>query len=73
MLHKHAHKPELDEMTPAMIRVVAEFLLYTMDIEQRTKLIAELPGIYKLIYPEKKSEWMTLEQAKKEGLPCGPN
>jgi len=51
MLHKHAHKPELDEITPAMIRVVAEFLLYTMHIEQRTKLIAELPGIYKLIYP----------------------
>jgi hypothetical protein len=46
------HKPELDNMTPAMIRVVAEFLLYKMDTELRGKLMTEFPGIYKLMYPD---------------------
>lgn len=46
------HKPELDNMTPAMIRVVAEFLLYKMDTDLRRKFIDELPGIYNLIYPD---------------------
>lgn len=47
-----SHRPELDKMTPAMIRVVAEFLLYTMQTEQRITFIDTLPGIYKIIYPD---------------------
>jgi hypothetical protein len=44
-----SHKPSLDRMTPAMIRVVAEYLLYIMDTEQRRKFMNDLPGIYKII------------------------
>lgn len=51
-LLNHSHKPELDKFSPAMIRVVAEFLLYTMDIEQRTKFKDTLPGLYQIIYPD---------------------
>lgn len=48
----HSHKPEMDNMSPAMIRVVAEFLLYTMAIEQRRQFMDTLPGFYKVLYPE---------------------
>lgn len=48
-----AHKPELDNMTPAQIRVLCEELLYTMDAEQRLKVKAKLPGIYGMVYPDK--------------------
>ena len=44
------HKPELDELTPAQIRVVCEQLLYTMDSTQRFKFATELPGLYKKLY-----------------------
>ena len=42
----NAHKPQLDQMTPTEIRVICEQLLYTMDIEQRTKLKNTYPGLY---------------------------
>lgn len=45
-----AHKPELDNMTPAMIRVLCEELLYTMDCDQRRKIAKKIPGIYKMVY-----------------------
>lgn len=45
-----AHKPELDNMTPAMIRVLCEELLYTMDCDQRQKVAKKIPGIYKMVY-----------------------
>lgn len=45
-----AHKPELDNMTPAQIRVLCEELLYTMDIDQREKIALKLPGLYKMVY-----------------------
>lgn len=45
-----AHKPELDNMTPAMIRVLCEELLYTMDCDQRWKIAKKIPGIYKMVY-----------------------
>lgn len=45
-----AHRPELDNMTPAMIRVLCEELLYTMDYEQRRKIATKLPGIYKMVF-----------------------
>lgn len=51
LLH-HSHKPALDKFSPAMIRVLAEFLLYTMDIEQRTKLKDTYPGLYSILEPE---------------------
>lgn len=47
---KTAHKPELDDFTPAMIRTLAEFLLYTMSMDQRHKLIQELPEFYRRLY-----------------------
>jgi hypothetical protein len=47
----NAHKPQLDQMTPAEIRVICEYLLYTMDIEQRTKLKNTYPGLYQKLYP----------------------
>jgi len=46
-----AHKPQLDEMTPAEIRVVCEQLLYTMDSDQRVKLRRMYPGLYAKIEP----------------------
>ena len=46
-----SHRPELDNMSPSMIRIVAEFLLYTMEIEQRTKFRTTLPGLYEVLYP----------------------
>jgi len=45
------HKPELDELTPAEMRVIAEYLLYTMEIPQRRKFSLEYPGLYKKVYP----------------------
>jgi hypothetical protein len=51
-----AHKPQLDEMTPAQIRVLCEELLYTMDAEQRLKVKAKLPGIYAMVYPPKSED-----------------
>jgi hypothetical protein len=47
----NAHKPELDQLSPAQIRVVCEQLLYTMDADQRGKLMETFPGLYLLIYP----------------------
>jgi hypothetical protein len=47
-----AHKPQLDEMTPAEIRVVCEQLLFTMDIEQRTKFREAYPGLYEKTQPK---------------------
>lgn len=47
----NAHKPELDQLSPAQIRVVCEQLLYTMDHEQRSKFMATFPGLYLLIFP----------------------
>jgi len=47
----NAHKPELDNMSPAQIRVLCEELLYTMDTEQRRKIMGRLPGIYHMAYP----------------------
>ena len=44
------HKPELDDMTPAQIRVLCEELLYTMDCTQRIKVAKVIPGIYKMVY-----------------------
>ena len=49
----NAHKPQLDEMTPAEIRVICEQLLYTMDIEQRIKFRETYPGLYAKIEPPK--------------------
>jgi hypothetical protein len=46
-----AHKPELDQFTPAEIRVVCEQLLYTMDSEQRVKFMQTHPGLYLKLYP----------------------
>jgi len=51
----NAHKPQLDEMTPAEIRVICEQLLYTMDIEQRIKFLETYPGLYAKIEPPKDS------------------
>lgn len=48
----NAHKPELDNMTPAQIRVVCEQLLYTMDYEQRHKFMGTFPGLYLMLYPD---------------------
>lgn len=48
----NAHKPELDELTPAEIRVICEQLLYTMDIEQRIKFKAAYPGLYEKACPD---------------------
>lgn len=47
-----SHNPNIDKMTPAEIRVLAEYLLYTMDYEQRTKLMKEHPGLYGKIFPD---------------------
>lgn len=47
-----AHKPELDNLTPAQQRVVLEELLYTMQIEQRTSLMETFPGLYLMIFPD---------------------
>jgi hypothetical protein len=67
---QHSHRPELDNMSPAMIRVVAEFLLYTMEIDQRIKFSTELPGIYKILYQTLPTvvRQMNVAQAVKEGL-----
>lgn len=46
-----AHKPELDQLSPAQIRVVCEQLLYTMDHNQRSKFMVTFPGLYILIFP----------------------
>jgi len=46
-----AHKPEMDQLSPAQIRVVCEQLLYTMDTEQRRKLMGTFPGLYLMLYP----------------------
>lgn len=46
-----AHKPELDKLSPAQIRVVCEQLLYTMKTDERRNLMATFPGLYVLIFP----------------------
>lgn len=48
-INVNAHKPSLDNLTPAQIRVVAEQLLYTMDHVQRLKFKSSFPGIYRLV------------------------
>lgn len=45
------HKKELDDFTPAEMRVVTELLLHTMDYVQRMKFMQRLPGLYVKIYP----------------------
>ena len=45
------HKAELDNLTPAEIRVVCERLLATMDFEQRCQLREYIPGLYAKIEP----------------------
>lgn len=50
----YAHKPELDRMSPAQIRVVCEQLLYTMAPEQRGKLMQAFPGLYLMMFPDAK-------------------
>jgi hypothetical protein len=45
------HRPTLDNMSPAQIRVVLERLLNTMQIEQRRDFMATLPGLYRMVYP----------------------
>lgn len=45
------HQPELDNFTPAQIRVVCEQLLFTMDYAQREKFMATFPGLYVKLYP----------------------
>jgi len=52
----NAHHPELDNMSPAQIRVLCEELLYTMDTEQRRKIMGRLPGIYHMAYPGSRPE-----------------
>ena len=45
-----AHKPELDNLTPAQTRVLCEELFYTMDCEQRFKIAVKLPGLYQMVF-----------------------
>jgi len=45
------HKPELDDMTTAQMRVVLEFLLFNMGCDLRGKLMGSLPGLYLRIFP----------------------
>lgn len=45
-----AHKPELDNLTTAQIRVLCEELLYTMDYEQRAKISSKFPGLYLMVF-----------------------
>lgn len=49
-----AHRPELDQFTPAEIRVVCEHLLYTMNSEQRAKFMQTHPGLYLKLCPSAK-------------------
>jgi hypothetical protein len=44
-----AHKPALDKMSPAQIRVVCEHLLYTMETKQRESLMKAFPGLYLML------------------------
>lgn len=60
------HHPELDEFTPAQVRVLAEALLYTMDIEQRRKLMRRLPGIYLMLFPSARSNVIAILDAKED-------
>ena len=46
------HKAELDDFTPSEIRVLCEELLYTMEIEQRRKIMVRHPGLYMRLYGE---------------------
>jgi len=45
------HKPQLDDFTPAEIRVLAEQLLHTMDMETRGMLMEAYPSLYVRLYP----------------------
>jgi hypothetical protein len=47
------HRPELDDFTPAEMRVLLEQMLYTMEHGQREKLKAAHPAMYERIYPPK--------------------
>jgi hypothetical protein len=52
-----AHKPSLDAMSNAQIRVVCEHLLFTMQTEQRRDLIEAFPGLYKMVFPDHEIVW----------------
>lgn len=56
-----AHKPEMDKLTPAEMRVLAEYLIYTMEIGQRRKLRKTYPGLYEKICPAAKRFTSVLE------------
>lgn len=45
------HRPELDNFTPAEIRVLAEHLLYTMGPEARGTLMEAYPTLYIRLFP----------------------
>lgn len=47
-----SHNSNIDNMSVAQMRVVLEYLLYTMEIKQRKDLMNTFPGLYKMIYPE---------------------
>jgi hypothetical protein len=47
-----AHTPEMDSMSPAMIRVVCEHLLYTMEYQQRKRFRECFPGLYYMLFPD---------------------
>lgn len=55
------HQPQLDEFTPAEIRVLCEELLYTMEIEQRQKIMARHPGLYVRLYGRDTVESVVLQ------------
>jgi hypothetical protein len=45
------HRPTLDSLSPAQIRVVLERLLMTMQSEARRDFMEKLPGLYCMVYP----------------------
>ena len=47
-----AHRPTLDNLSPAQMRVVLEELLFTMETKQREDFMGTFPGLYKMIFPE---------------------
>ena len=47
-----AHRPSLDNMSPAQIRVVCEHFLFTMEFKARNDLMETYPGLYRQIYPD---------------------
>jgi hypothetical protein len=43
--------PELEKLTRNERSVLLEFMLYTMDTEQRRKLMANHPRLYNVLFP----------------------